>query len=168
MDLWRIAVRALAAYVYLLVMTRASGKRVVSQATPFDFVVSLIIGDLIDDFLWAEVGLAKFGTAVATICACDAVTKFGAFHSTRFLHFVNGIPRVVMRSGAADHRALRREQLNEIDLSHLLRLDGIDDNRREEVHLGAVERDHELSVILTRGAQPATKNDAPRAIELAK
>lgn len=57
MDRGRIAVCALVAYVYLLVTTRASGKRVVSQATPFDLLVSLIIGDLIDAALWGEVSM---------------------------------------------------------------------------------------------------------------
>lgn len=165
MDLWRIAVRALAAYVYLLVTTRAGGKRVVGQATPFDFVVSLIVGDLVDDFFWAEVSMAKFGAAVGTIFFCDALVKLGAFHSTRFLHIVNGRPRVVLRDGTVDGDELRREQLNETDLAHLLRLDGISRDKWNDVHLATLERDHETSVILTPGAEPATKQDAPRLLE---
>jgi len=51
MDVARIAVRCIGAFIYLLTMTRLSGKRVVSQATPFDFVVALIVGDCIDDFV---------------------------------------------------------------------------------------------------------------------
>ena len=166
MDLWRIAVRALIAYVYLMVTTRSSGKRVVGQATPFDFVVSLIIGDLIDDLLWAEVSVAKFGAAVASIFVCDAIVKFGAFHSTRFMHLVNGVPRVVLRDGVEDLEALRREQLNELDLAHLLRLDGIDRDKWSDVHLALLERDHETSVILQPGAEPAKQKDARRAVTL--
>ena len=168
MEPWRIVVRVLAAYLYLAFTTRAAGKRVVAQATPFDLVVSLIVGDLIDDVFWAEVGVTKFGAAAGTIFICDALTKLAAFHSPRFLHLVNGVPRVVMRSGAVDDRALRREQLSRDDLEHLLRLDGIATEKWEEVHLATIERDHEASLILTRGAEPATRRDAPRAVELAK
>ena len=75
MDLWRIAVRALAAYIYLAVTTRASGKRVISQATPFDFVIALILGDLVDDALWAEVPMSVFLVASGSLFlvhfACD-------------------------------------------------------------------------------------------------
>lgn len=157
MELWRIAVRALAAYVYLLVMTRASGKSTISQATPFDFVVSLILGDVIDDALWAEVSLATFGAAAGSIVFCDLAVKLAALRSRAFCRLVSGVPVVGMRDGREDREALRREQLNEGDLEHLLRLDGIDRKRWSDVHLGLLERDHELSIILTPGAEPATK-----------
>lgn len=163
MDLWRIAVRALVAYVYLMVTTRTSGKRVVSQATPFDFVVSIIIGDLIDDAMWAEVSMPKFGAAVSTIFLCDALVKFGAHRWPWFFRLVQGTPTAVLRDGREDARALRGEQLNEADLAHLLRLKGIDD--WSEVHLALVERDHEVSAILKPEAEPAQKQDAPRVLE---
>lgn len=168
MDLWRIAVRALAAYVYLMVTTRASGKRVISQATPFDFVVSLIVGDLIDDCIWAEVPVAKFGAAASAIFCCDAVVKIISFHSPRFLHVVNGTPRVVLRDGIKDDKELRAEQLNELDLEHLLRLDGLDRDKWNDARMAVLERDHEASLILTPGAEPATKEDAVKAKELLK
>ncbi len=164
MDLWRIAVRALVAYIYLLTVTRATGKRVVSQATPFDFVVSLILGDLIDDALWAEVSTAKFAVGTATICFCDILTKLGGFHSKRFFKLVNGVPSIVLRDGVEDGRELRSEQLSELDLAHLLRLDGID--KWNEVHLGLVERDHNLSVILRPESEPATREDARKVKEM--
>ena len=146
MTLWRIAVRALIAYLFLLFMTRVSGKRVVGQATPFDLVVSLIIGDLIDDALWAEVSIAKFSAAAGSIFFADIVVMLAAFRSQRFYHLVNGTPRVVLRNGRADHDAMRREQLSDDDIDHLLRADGID--VRKKVKLGTIELDHELSVIL--------------------
>lgn len=164
MGLGRIAVRALIAYVYLLVTTRASGKRVVSQATPFDLLVSLIIGDLIDDALWGEVPLAKFGAAAASIVLCDLVVRFAAHHSDAFHRLVDGQPTVVLRDGVEDREALRGEQLNEDDLAHLLRLQGVDDWK--DVHLGIVEHDHEVSAILRPGAEPAQKKDAARVQEI--
>ena len=145
MELWRIAVRAAVAYIYLLVMTRASGKRVVSQATPFDFVVSLIVGDLVDDALWAEVSIAQFGAAAGSIFFCEAIVSLIAFRSQRFFDLVNGRPRVVLKNGRADHDALRREQLSDADLDHLLRLHGIE--KRKDVKMGTIELNHELSTI---------------------
>ena len=67
MDPLRILVRAVIAYVFLLVLLRLSGKRVVHQGTAFDFVLALIIGDLVDDALWSEVPMAQFMVASATI-----------------------------------------------------------------------------------------------------
>lgn len=157
MTLGHIAVRAIVAYAYLLFIERMSGKRVISQATPFDFIVALILGDLIDDAVWAEVSMAKFAGAVGSIMLCDALTKLGAFHSLGFFHLVNGYSHAVLRDGREDLDELRRHQLNESDLAHLLRAKGIEN--REEVHLALLERGHELSVIRNPEDEPATKRD---------
>ena len=44
MDLVRIAVRAVTAYLFLLACVRWSGKRTIRQSSPFDFVLALVIG----------------------------------------------------------------------------------------------------------------------------
>jgi len=157
MTLGRIAVRALVAYVYLLVITRAGGKSAISQATPFEFLVALILGDVIDDALWAEVSMAKFAGAAGSIMLCDALTKLGAFHWLPFSHLVNGRSGVLLRDGREDPDELRRQQMSKADLAHLLRLEGITD--WNDVHLALIERGHELSVILRPGAKPATRED---------
>jgi uncharacterized membrane protein YcaP (DUF421 family) len=159
MSLGRIAVRAVIVYLYLLVVTRASGKRVLGQATPFDFLVALILGDLIDDALWAEVPMATFGAVVSSILVCDALTKFGAIHSPAFFHLVNGHSRPVVRDGRVERDELLREQLSEIDLAHLLRREDIDEEHWNDVHLALLERGQDLSVIRRPDAEPATKAD---------
>jgi uncharacterized membrane protein YcaP (DUF421 family) len=67
MDPLRVAVRCVLAYVFLLVVLRLAGKQAVRQATTFDFVLALILGDLIDDALWAEVPVAQFVVATTTL-----------------------------------------------------------------------------------------------------
>jgi uncharacterized membrane protein YcaP (DUF421 family) len=67
MDPSRIGVRCLIAYVFLLVVMRLAGKRVVRHANAFDFVLALIVGDLVDDALWSEVPVAQFVVATATL-----------------------------------------------------------------------------------------------------
>lgn len=158
MDPLRIAVRAIVAYAFLLFTTRASGKRAVTHATPVDLMVSLIVGDLVDDLLWAEVSLAKFAVAVATIVLTEVLVKMGTHRWPWFLAVVNGRPAAVLRDGHEDGRALRREQLNEGDLAHMLRRHGIDD--WNEVHVAFLETSDELSVIRRPGAEPAQKEDA--------
>ena len=67
MDPLRIAVRALFAFVMLFVLVRVSGKRTVKQSSAFDFTVALILGDLVDDMLWAEVNSAEFVVAAGVL-----------------------------------------------------------------------------------------------------
>ena len=67
MDPLRIVVRVVFAYVVLLVLVRVSGKRTVKQGSPFDFTVALILGDLVDDVLWAEVNASLFVIAAGML-----------------------------------------------------------------------------------------------------
>ena len=67
MDPLRIAVRVVFAYVVLLIMVRVSGKRTVRHASPFDFTLTLILGDMVDDVLWAEVDASIFVVAAGVL-----------------------------------------------------------------------------------------------------
>jgi uncharacterized membrane protein YcaP (DUF421 family) len=62
-----IVVRVVVAYVVLLVLVRVRGKRTMRQGSPFDFAVALILGDLIDDLLWAEVHASLFVMAAGML-----------------------------------------------------------------------------------------------------
>jgi len=67
MDLSHIVARVVFAYVVLLIMVRVSGKRTVRHASPFDFTLSLVLGDMVDDLLWAEVDASVFVVAVGVL-----------------------------------------------------------------------------------------------------
>jgi uncharacterized membrane protein YcaP (DUF421 family) len=67
MDPLRIAARVLFAYVVLLALVRVSGKRVVKHGSPFDFTIALIVGDMVDDLVWAEVAAAQFVVAAGAL-----------------------------------------------------------------------------------------------------
>lgn len=72
MDPLRTALRCLVAYLFLLGLLRLAGKGSIRSGSPFDFVLALTIGDLIDDAVWAEVPIAQFFVAAATL----VLTKF--------------------------------------------------------------------------------------------
>jgi len=67
MDPLRIVARVAFAYVLLLVFIRLTGKTAVNHAAPLDFVVALIVGDLIDDVLWGEVNASVFIVAAGAL-----------------------------------------------------------------------------------------------------
>jgi uncharacterized membrane protein YcaP (DUF421 family) len=67
MDPLRILARVLLSYVLLLILMRAGGKRLVRHASPLDFALSVIIGDMIDDLLWAEVDASVFVVGVGVL-----------------------------------------------------------------------------------------------------
>ena len=80
MDPLRIAVRVLFAYVFLLVLVRQSSTRTIKHGSPFDFTVALVLGDIIDDFLWAEVSGSELVVAAATLFALHIALDVLRFH----------------------------------------------------------------------------------------
>jgi uncharacterized membrane protein YcaP (DUF421 family) len=161
MDLWRIAVRAIVSYLFALLLVRISGKRTVGQASPFDFAIAVIVGDLFDDVVWAEVAASQFVAAMGAIFLAAAIVETASSRSTRVYFFVNGFPRILLRDGAEDLHALQRSQLSRADLEHLLRLDGIGQDEWNTVRLGIMEHDHHLSALLHSWAEPVQRKDAP-------
>ena len=67
MDPLRITIRALAAFVFLLALLRLSGKRTIYQGTSFDFVLALVLGDMIDNAIFAEAPFAQFAVAAIVL-----------------------------------------------------------------------------------------------------
>jgi uncharacterized membrane protein YcaP (DUF421 family) len=67
MDPLRLIVRAAFAFVFIFILLRVSGKRTVKQGDLKSFVVALIIGDMFDDLIWAEIPATQFVVGVGTL-----------------------------------------------------------------------------------------------------
>jgi uncharacterized membrane protein YcaP (DUF421 family) len=74
MDPLRIAARVAFAYVALLVMVRLSGKTSVAHGSSTDVVLAMVFGDLVDNFLWAEVAASQFMVALGTLFIARLLT----------------------------------------------------------------------------------------------
>jgi uncharacterized membrane protein YcaP (DUF421 family) len=83
MDLARIVVRVVFAWVFVQALVRLSGKRTVKQADILSFVVAVILGDMFDDLFWAEVSAAEFAVATATLMLIHVVLGVDAMHRGR-------------------------------------------------------------------------------------
>jgi uncharacterized membrane protein YcaP (DUF421 family) len=81
MDLIGIAARAILAYVTLLLLVRLSGKQSVRHGTTVQFVIALVIGDLVDDAILAEVGVMQFLVAVVTLFATHSAIESASYRA---------------------------------------------------------------------------------------
>jgi uncharacterized membrane protein YcaP (DUF421 family) len=82
MDPWRIIARALFAYVFALAVMRIAGKRTLSRSDVPSCVVLIVIGDMFDDMLWAEVPAAQFVVGAGALMLAHVTTGLGLFRST--------------------------------------------------------------------------------------
>ena len=169
MELSKILVRAVFAYLFALILLRLSGKRELAEATAFDFVLAIIVGDMFDDLFWAEVSAAQFVVAVGTLVMMEVVISAMSYLSPWFAWLVDGPRVMVLRDGSMVRRAMRRERLNEKDLKKLLRRKGrLEKERWAEVRSALVELDGEPSVLKHEWARAAQKQDTERVREAVK
>jgi uncharacterized membrane protein YcaP (DUF421 family) len=159
MGLLAIALRALIAYAFLLVLVRASGKRSVSHSSPFDFVMALILGDLVDDLLWAEVGLAQFAVAAGILVMVETAVAAGQARWVWLHQWVTGEPLVLLREGRAIATALRRERVRENDLEAHLRVHGLERDRWGDLAIARLEDGGAVTIKKTARAQEVERRD---------
>jgi uncharacterized membrane protein YcaP (DUF421 family) len=159
MSLAAIALRCLVAYATLLALLRLSGKRTLADGTAFDFVLALVIGDMVDDLLWADATFPAFAVATATLVAAHAALGIVTRRSDSVRRWVAGRPALLVADGARRHEALRGERVHDRDLAAMLRKRGV--GRWAEVESVVLEDSGHPSVAPWPSARPLSRRHAP-------
>jgi uncharacterized membrane protein YcaP (DUF421 family) len=156
-----VAFRGLVIYVFLLVLLRVMGKRTVGGPTVFDFMVALILGELVDEPIYGDAPLAQALVALTAIAGLHYLNSYLGYRSTAFDRLTGGSPRVVVRNGHLDHDALAGEHVNPNELMGMLRAHEIEDLK--QVKLAILEPDGKLSVLKASDPSADPGGRRPRA-----
>jgi uncharacterized membrane protein YcaP (DUF421 family) len=162
-ELALTAARTLAVYAVMLTIIRVSGKRTIGNFSAFDFLVALMLGEVVDEIVYGDVTLLQGFMAVAVIGLLHYANSWLTYWDHGFAHLLEGSPTVVLEKGQLHFPGLRRERMSEKDVLSELRLQGVDDLR--EVKLAVVEYNGTLSVIRQDWAEPVQKADVGLAME---
>jgi uncharacterized membrane protein YcaP (DUF421 family) len=159
-ELHRLALQALLVYLILFGLIRASGKRTLAQATSFDFVLTLILGELTGHALYGEVSVARFAAAAVAIVTAHLALSWASSRSERVCRLVDGSATLVVEDGEPVREGLRGERMSEKDLAFEVRHDGIDREDWPEIRAARVECSGAVSVLRHGWARPAMRKDA--------
>jgi uncharacterized membrane protein YcaP (DUF421 family) len=168
MELERLIVRTLFAWLVLHQLFRYAGKRTATSIggaanrSGIDLMLALIVGDLIDDLLWAEVPASQFVAAAGTLVLLHVALAILRQRSTRAWRAVEGVPVPIVAHGEPIPSGMRAERVNRKAVEALLRVQGIGPERWKEVRAGYLENQGPLSVLLESWARPANRSDLPR------
>jgi uncharacterized membrane protein YcaP (DUF421 family) len=143
-ELALVALRALVIYLFLLVLVRMMGKRMLGGPTVFDFIVALMLGDLVDESIYGDAPIAQALVALAAIAGFHYLNSYLGYRSSAFDRLTGGSPRVLVRHGQVDGDALAREHVNLDELMSMLRAHEVEDLKH--VKLATLEPDGKLSV----------------------
>lgn len=162
-DLALTAARAVAVYAVMLAIIRVSGKRTIGTFSAFDFLVALMLGEVVDELIYGDVSMAQGFVAVGVIALMHYANSWLTYWDHGFGHLLEGSPTVVLEKGQLHFPGMRAERMNEKDVISELRLHGVDDLR--EVKLAVIEYNGQLSVIRQDWAEPVQKADVGLAME---
>jgi uncharacterized membrane protein YcaP (DUF421 family) len=112
-----IAIRAVALYAFVLVLTRVIGRRELSSLEPFDLVLLIVLGDSIQQGLTQDdYSVTGAVIVISTIAALQVLTSYVGFRVPFLRPVLEGEPIVVVEDGKPIEKNLHRERMTFAEL----------------------------------------------------
>jgi uncharacterized membrane protein YcaP (DUF421 family) len=152
--------RPFVVYLFLLLAFRISGKRELGQATLFDFLIILLISNVVQNAMIGQEDASVFGSfvGVATLLALSFFLNQVTARSRRARQVLEGSPTLLVHKGRILDRNMMTESVSRNDLLTALREQGI--ASLQEVRYAILELDGKISVIKNDASHPAAPQDA--------
>ena len=107
-----IAIRGVAIFLFIYLLTRVIGRRELSSLQPFDLILLIVLGDSVQQGLTQDdYSVTGAAIAVATIASLQVATSWLSFRFRRLRPLLDGEPIVVVQDGRPIEQNLRRERL---------------------------------------------------------
>jgi uncharacterized membrane protein YcaP (DUF421 family) len=121
-----IVVRATAIFFALYLLIRIMGKRELAQMSPFEMIVLVVLGDLVQQGVTQnDMSLVGAILAVSTICFWALAMSWITYLSSSVGSLLEGEPRVIVRDGEIIKENLRRDRLTPAEILSEMRMAGI-------------------------------------------
>ena len=141
-----IVMRATVMFFILFLLIRLLGKRELGQMTPFEFVVLVVLGDLIQQGVTHnDFSLTGATLAICTFAFWALILSWTTYLFPRAKDLLDGAPRVVVRDGEIVRENLRRDRLTRDEILSEMRLAGI--GRMSDVAWAILEPQGKMSFI---------------------
>jgi uncharacterized membrane protein YcaP (DUF421 family) len=122
-----LVLRAAIAFFFVLLLTRVVGRRELSSLEPFDLILLVMIGDLVQQGVtqndFSLTGMLLVG---ATIALLTVVVSYAGFRFPRLRPALEGEPVIVLEDGKPIERNLHRNRITIEELAAEARLQQFD------------------------------------------
>ncbi len=147
-----IVARAAIMFVLLYVLLRLMGKRELGQLTPFELVVMIVLGDLIQQGVTHnDFSLTGALLAISTFALLAILMSWLTYLSPRAERLLDGEPRVIICDGELIKDNLRRDRMTQSEVESEMRLAGI--AQMDQVAWAILEPQGKISFIKKDGRE---------------
>lgn len=141
-----LALRAFVAFLFILLLTRLVGRRELSSLEPFDVIMLVVIGDLVQQGVTqSDYSMTGVFIVLSVITLMTVLSSFVSFRFPRMRPLMAGRPVVLIENGEIVKRNLRRERLAVGEVEAEARLQQIP--TLDRVRWAVLERNGKISFI---------------------
>jgi uncharacterized membrane protein YcaP (DUF421 family) len=145
-----IVVRAAIAFLFIFLLTRIVGRRELNTLEPFDVILLIVLGDLVQQGITqSDYSVTGLILAAGTIAMLTVAVSYVSFRFPRLRPVLDGEPLVVIQDGKVLDANLRRERITESELAEEAR--GQQIASLDDVSWAILERSGKISFIKKGG-----------------
>ena len=136
--------RTVFVFLLIFVVTRAVGRRELSSMEPFDMILLVVIGDLVQQGVTqSDYSLTGATTVISTIALLTVFTAWLSYRVRRLRPVLEGEPVVLVVDGQVLERNVRRERMTVEELEAEARLQQI--SSLDDVRFAVLETNGKIS-----------------------
>ena len=139
--------RATAIYFFVWLLFRIAGKRTLSDATSFDFVLLLVIGESTQQALIGDdFSVTTALTLILTLIGLDIAMSFLKQRHPRLDRIMEGVPLIIVQDGKTLPERMNKARIDEADiLEAARRLQGLE--RMDQIKFAVLENSGGITII---------------------
>jgi uncharacterized membrane protein YcaP (DUF421 family) len=122
-----IVIRATVAFLVILFLTRIVGRRELSSLEPFDLILLVTIGDLVQQGVTQnDFSLTGMALAIGTIALLTVGFSYLPWRFQVLRPLLEGVPIILVEDGKVVERNLRRQRLTQEEIAAAARVESIE------------------------------------------
>ncbi len=138
--------RTVYVFILILLVTRAVGRRELSSMEPFDLILLVVIGDLVQQGVTqSDNSLTGTTTVIATMAVLVVFTAWLGFRFARLRPILEGHPTLLVADGELLRNNLRRQRVTVEELRAEARMQSI--ASLDDVRFAVLETNGKISFI---------------------
>src|SRR3954449_6457031 len=107
-----LVLRTIYVFVLILIVTRAVGRRELSSMEPFDLILLVVIGDLVQQGVTqSDYSLTGVSIVIVTMALLTVFTAWLSFRFARLRPVLEGVPVLLVADGRVIEKTLRAERM---------------------------------------------------------
>lgn len=163
----RTVLIGLMAYISIIVIIRASGKRSLSQLNAFDFIVTVAIGSILASILINQnVTIIQGITAFLVLITMQYIITKLSIHSGLVSKYIKASPSLLYHNGEFHYENMKKERVVESEIKQVIRSNGSGD--MSDVQAVIIETDGSFSIINKKSGEEDIDLHSPLFSEVKK